>query len=214
MKKHFFYSLAMVGAIMMASCGGSQTNGGDDTNDTLSTSIDSTCNVQAGIKVETDANFFDLMGKVKSCTVSTEYNTEAFSFDEEGKYTELKYDMRKVDATSRDEQGRISSIDFIDELGRGYRETYEYDEQGRIKKASCDAEPDGLAFELVYSYDEKGRIISKKGWMDGPGPMEYKYKYTSEDEQGNWTVRDVLLYVEDETEPNVETETRDIKYWK
>lgn len=213
MKKRFFYSFAIMGAMLMMACGGGQTKNDSNQIDTTYVPTDSTDEV-ADVVMGTDASFFDLKGGVESCRLSSEYYSESYSFDENGGYITFERELQKIDGVERDEKGRITTIHITDDLGRGFAEVYEYDEQGRIRKASCDAMPDGLAFELVYTYDKAGRVISKKGYYDGPGNLEYVYNYKDEDAQGNWTLRERLTYLEDEEEPVREMEKREIEYRK
>ena len=77
---------------------------------------------------------------------------------------------------------------------------------------SCDAMPDGMSHEFHFTYDAKGRIINQKGWNDGVGDIEYKYKYTQEDAKGNWTEREKSI-IPDGEEPVVTIEKREIEYY-
>lgn len=202
MGKFNVFAMASVAILGLASCGAGGVQSAP-VNEEL---------VEEAMEVKgQDLAFFDLKGDVKSCTLVNNGNKETYTFDENGNCTSFTKDYTEIVSTERDDEGRIVCVNAKDPMGREYAEVYEYDEKGRIAKVSCDAEPDGMAFEHIYSYDGNGRVVLVKGWNDGPGNLEFRYKYISEDEQGNWTKREKSVVLEEE-EPNVEIEERVIKY--
>lgn len=159
-----------------------------------------------------DLKFFDLKGHVKKCTQIEDEPTLTYLFDEQGNCTEITEPYANVTKIVRDDKGRITRLDKIDALSRGFAIIYEYSPEGTIAKQSCDAMPDGMSHEFHFTYDAKGRVIEQKGWNDGVGDIEYKYKYTQEDAKGNWTEREKSI-IPDGEEPVVTIERREIEYY-
>lgn len=211
MLKYSILSSALLSMLITTACTNGSTkdnNSGEDTTASVATATDST---PADNKA-TDYTFFELKGNVKSCTLVSAGFEETYTFTPEGKYATYSREIQNIIGCERDTQGRIVSLHIKDAIDREYAENYEYDEKGRISKSSCEADPDGLSFELTNTYDSNDRLISSKGWWDGPGPLEYSYKYLTEDEQGNWTKRIKSTTLEGE-EPYDETEERTIEYY-
>lgn len=214
MKRTLFF-VAVLAAIA-SSCNNSKSNQNEYVAP-VETSQMETPIVEETPKIEPSASdlvFYDLKGKVRSCSVVTEEygSTRTLqTFDINGMCTSLADDFDA--GFERDEDGRIVAgrRKYFEEMS--YTNVYEYDANGRISKASCDAMPDGLAFEHNYNYDEQGRIAFLKGWNDGAGPLTIRYEYIEEDAVGNWTRRIVRVYVDGDEEPAVSTQTRTIEYY-
>ncbi len=216
MKKNLTFAAFAFMAFTLIGCNGSTQKDSTENSDSLS--INETENVEK-VDDTTDAEvtpldvaFFDLKGMVKKCTLKKEYSEIIYEFDKDGNFVKCTQEYEETVNVSRDSQGRINRIQKKDQIDRTWTDEYEYDNEGRITKASCNAMPDGLSFEHNYTYKD-GRIASLKGWNDGPGKLEITFDYISEDDHGNWTERTKSTLVEGEDEPNVETEKRVIEYY-
>ncbi|MCQ2223689.1 MAG: hypothetical protein MJZ35_07875 [Bacteroidaceae bacterium] len=201
----------VLAALSVVACTGNSSQSQGEANDSMAVEQATEASAPAAAATSADLRLFQFVGRVQRCVEST---GTTYSFDADGQLTSYERAEEEVESINRDESGRIVSITCTDLIGRGFADEYECDEEGRLLKAKCDAMPDGLSYSHTYEYDEQGRVTKITGWSDGPGNLTIMYSYREVDEKGNWTKRDRSLLVEGETDPVIETETRDIQYYE
>ena len=153
-----------------------------------------------------ELGIFDLRGPVKSCKWKRLYQTNTYTFDENGFWlTQDGQKLKKVYAggIERDKKGRIT-MGAPDEF---YGISYTYNDKGMIKETFCDG------VTSTFTYDDDGyvkkehvNVAPEMGDEEGESAEEYTLNYTilEKDEVGNWTKRKC----------SKGTETRTIEYYQ
>lgn len=218
MKKTNTFACAALMALALAGCKGNKEEKNNADAETQKATTEQTAQAEQTEQAEQEftspvLKFFELKGHVMSCVLERDDSKEAtYEFDEEGYLSKYVEEHETISDIEYDDQMRIASMTKQDAIGREYADVYEYNADGTVSKASCDAMPDGLAYEHKFVYTD-GRLTSKEGWSDGPGNLTITYKYLEEDSNGNWTLRECATLPEGETEPYVITERRTITYY-
>ncbi|MBR5656011.1 MAG: hypothetical protein IKW98_04930 [Prevotella sp.] len=132
----------------------------------------------------------------------------AYSYDAQGNFVNLPSFNAKV---KRDANGRVTLFDQAEdeEDDAMYRNTFTYDERGRLVKIERRMWESSETFEFTYEgdniYPSTRRMTREEEGEEAEG--ETTYRYTKFDSQGNWTERE-LRYRGDTKEGN------DVTRWR